>query len=73
MPMKDAHLEPVDGLPNWRRRALAEIRLRLLVEQRAQAWQAVARNLAQAIETEHGTGIASLRQQMLAHGLTEEL
>ena len=56
----------------WRRRALAEIRLRITCEARATGWESVARNLAQVIETEHGTGIASLRRQMLAHGLTEE-
>ena len=65
-------MRPGHDARTWRRRALAEIRLRITVEVRAAGWESVARNLAQVIETEHGTGIASLRQQMLAHGLTEE-
>lgn len=54
---------------HWRRRALVEIQLRILVEERAAAWQAVARNLAQALGD---NGIAALRNQMRTHGLGEK-
>jgi hypothetical protein len=46
-----------------------EIQLRILVEERAAAWQAVARNLAQALGD---NGIAALRNQMRTHGLGEK-
>jgi hypothetical protein len=36
----------------------------------AQAWEAVARNLAMALEGENGDGIRMLTEQAKAHGLT---